>query len=162
MNAPETARRWCQESPNNPISTKLRRNAVPIVALFAAAVLAVSFCSYVSYVVTHPVIQIILQPDVPNQPVPNTSQSTSNATQEQPVVPVYQPPPDYPSTTPSEMPRSEVSVPKFIVANYIVDGRNVTLLILHNGDNPPTILELSNHGPANSTFVGIGAVSGLG
>jgi hypothetical protein len=113
-------------------------------------------------VVTHPVIQIIPQPDLPNQPAPNTSASISNATQEQPVVPVYQPPPDYPSTTPSEMPRSEVSVPKFIVANYIVDGRNVTLLILYQGDNPPTILEIANHGPANSTFVGIGAVSGLG
>lgn len=104
MNMLEKTRRWCQESPNNPISTKLRRNAPPIIVLFTATILAISFFSYMSYVANHPNIQIIQQPDV--QPKPNNSPTTeSNKSQTQPVTPASQQPlpPDYPSTTPQEI-----------------------------------------------------------
>jgi hypothetical protein len=138
----EKIRRWCQESPNAPISTKLRRNAAPIIAVFTATILLVSFFSYVSYVVTHPVIQSIPQPEVPNQPAPNTSTSTaSNATQKQPIAPTYQQPlpPDYPLTTPSEPQWNRV-----LVANFTANGKSVAIYLAYQGENPPTFPAIIN------------------
>lgn len=152
----EKTRRWCQESPKAPISTRLRRNAIPIIALFAATILAVSFFSYMSYVVTHPVIQSIQQPDVPNQPTPNTS-TGSNATQRQPLAPAYQQPlpPDYPLTTPSEPQWNRV-----LVFNQTINGKSVEIYSWYQGENPPTPFNMAVIGPANGT--GIITVVGSG
>lgn len=124
---------WCQEVPNNPISTKLRRNAAPIIAVFTATILLVSFFSYVSYVATHPVIQVIPEPTVPTKPGPNTSTSTgANATQKQPIFPVYQPPlpPDYPSITPTETEKQPMKLKPNVVTN---EQGELVLQILDEG-----------------------------
>ena len=98
-------RLWCQESPNNPISTKLRRHTTPIIVLFTATILAVSlFLFYMPHMVAPPVTQTGPEPVIPTQPGPNTSPTAENNTgQKQTVTPTYtQPPPDYPTVTPSE------------------------------------------------------------
>ena len=135
MNGLASAKRWCQEHPNNSISTKLRRHATSIIALFTVTILAASFfLFYMPYVVTHPDIQ-----SIPIQPEPTTSSSTeSNATRKQPLAPAYQQPlsPGYASYSPLSQEQPQWNI---VVINQTETGGSGTVVMISwtGIENPP-------------------------